>query len=61
MRWVVNAMPQPLYPSERDPVPIVTYSPWKAVILLTAIMAWVDFLDGIQYFNFGDKTLFSTS
>jgi hypothetical protein len=24
MGWVVNATPRPLYPRERDPIPIVT-------------------------------------
>jgi hypothetical protein len=26
--WVVNAMPWPLYPQERDPVPIVQEAGW---------------------------------
>ena len=28
MGWVVNATPQPLYPRERDPVPIVQEAGW---------------------------------
>jgi len=28
MGWVVNAMPRPLYPLERDPVPIVWEAEW---------------------------------
>jgi hypothetical protein len=27
-RWVVNAMPRPLYPWEGDPVPIVQEAGW---------------------------------
>ena len=28
MGWVVNATPRPLYPRERDPVPIVLEAVW---------------------------------
>jgi len=28
MGWVVNATPRPLYPRERDPVPIVEEAGW---------------------------------
>ena len=28
MGWVVNATPRPLYPQERDPVPIVQEAGW---------------------------------
>jgi hypothetical protein len=28
MGWVVNATPRPLYPRERDPVPIVQEDGW---------------------------------
>ena len=30
MGWVVNATPRPLYPWERDPVPIVQEDGWAA-------------------------------
>jgi hypothetical protein len=28
MEWMVNATPRPLYPRERDPVPIVQENGW---------------------------------
>ena len=30
MGWVVNATPRPLYPQEKDPVPIVYEAGWAS-------------------------------
>jgi hypothetical protein len=31
MGWMVNSTPRPLYPRERDPVPIVQEAGWTSV------------------------------
>ena len=36
MGWVVSATPRPLYPRERDPVPIVLEAGWAPVPVWTS-------------------------
>ena len=37
MIWVINATPRPLYPRERDPVPIVQEAGWAPEPVWTGV------------------------